>query len=189
MQQLEVTTMESPVGPLMVGARSGRVCVVAFSSDADADADAVIDRLERHVGPIEQTAGEDPGGAVSALRRYFDGDLAALDELEIDPIGTEFQRSVWAALRSVPVGETTSYGEIAMSIDSPGAVRAVGSANGANPIVVIVPCHRVVRSDGSLGGYGGGLDRKRWLLAHEHAGDASLWSPATLAASSLESSG
>ena len=164
MQQLEVTTMESPVGPLMVGARSGRVCVVAFSSDADAD--AVIDRLERHVGPIEQTAGEDPGGAVSALRRYFDGDLAALDELEVDPIGTEFQRSVWAALRSVPVGETTSYGEIAVSIDSPGAVRAVGSANGANPIVVIVAWHRVVSRDGSLGGYGCGMDSKRWLLAH-----------------------
>lgn len=180
MQELEVTTMESPVGPLVVGARSGRVCMVAFASDAA----AVLERLERHVGPQEQTEHDDPGGAVSALRRYFDGDLTAIDELEVDPIGTDFQQSVWAALRSVPVGETTSYGEIAAAIHSPGAVRAVGSANGANPIVVIVPCHRVVRSDGSLGGYGGGLDRKRWLLAHEHVGDASLWSPATVEASS-----
>ena len=185
MQELEVATMESPVGPLVVGARSGRVCLVAFASDAG----EVVDRLERHVGPLAQTIGEDPGGAVSALRRYFDGDLDAIDELEVDPVGTDFQQSVWAALRSVPVGETTSYGEIAASIESPGAVRAVGSANGANPIVVIVPCHRVVRSDGSLGGYGGGLDRKRWLLAHEGAGDAALWSSAPLAVSSPDSSG
>mgnify|MGYP001815825841 CR=1 FL=1 len=182
MQELEVTTMESPVGPLTVGARSGRLCMVAFASDAG----AVTERLERHVGPLEQTAGEDPGGGVSALRRYFDGDLAAFDELDVGPIGTDFQRTVWAALRSVPVGETTSYGEIAASIDSPGAVRAVGSANGANPIVVIVPCHRVVRSDGSLGGYGGGLDRKRWLLAHERAGDPSLWSQSAPAASKVD---
>lgn len=185
MQQLEVATMDSPVGPLMVGARAGRTCLVAFADDAD----AVVRRLERHVGPMERVDDPDPVGAVSVLKRYFAGDVGAIDELELDAIGTEFQQSVWRALRAVPVGETTSYGEIAATIGAPGAVRAVGSANGANPIVVIVPCHRVVRSDGSLGGYGGGLDRKRWLLAHEHAGDASLWSPATLAASSLESSG
>ena len=185
MQHLEVTTMESPVGPLVVGARSGRVCIVAFASDAA----AVVKRIERGVGPLEQTAHDDPGGAVSALRRYFDGDLTAIEELEVDPIGTDFQQVVWAALRSVPVGETTSYGELAATIDSPGAVRAVGSANGANPIVVIVPCHRVVRSDGSLGGYGGGLDRKRWLLAHEHAGDASLWSPSSVGGSSGDPEG
>lgn len=180
MQQLEVATMESPVGPLVVGARSGRVCLVAFASDAD----AVVGRLERHVGPVERVDHPDPGGAVSVLGRYFAGDIAAIDELELDPIGTEFQRSVWSALRAVPAGETTSYGEVAAAIGAPGAIRAVGSANGANPIVVIVPCHRVVRSDGSLGGYGGGLDRKRWLLAHEDVGAASLWSPESVEESS-----
>jgi methylated-DNA-[protein]-cysteine S-methyltransferase len=153
---------------------------VAFAADAD----AVVDCLERHVGPMERVDDPDPGGAVSVLDRYFAGEVAAIDELQLDPIGTEFQRSVWRALRAVPVGETTSYGEIAAEIGAPGAVRAVGSANGANPIVVIVPCHRVVRSDGSLGGYGGGLDRKRWLLAHEDAGTASLWSPAPVEESS-----
>ncbi len=174
MQQLEVTTMESPVGPLVLGARSGRVCLVAFGSDAD----TVIRRLEGHVGAMERVEHPDPGGAVSVLDRYFAGDIEAIDDLDLDPIGTEFQRSVWSALRAVPAGQTTSYREIAAAIDAPGAVRAVGSANGANPIVVIVPCHRVVRSDGSLGGYGGGLDRKRWLLAHEDAGASSLWPPA-----------
>ena len=173
MQQLEVATMESPVGPLMVGARSGRVCLVAFAAGVE----AVLDGLERHIGPTERLDHPDPGGAVSVLGRYFAGDVGAIDELEVDAIGTDFQRSVWSTLRTVPVGETTSYGEVAAAIGTPGAVRAVGSANGANPIVVIVPCHRVVRSDGSLGGYGGGLDRKRWLLAHEDAGRASLFPP------------
>ncbi len=173
MQQLEVATMDSPVGPLMVGARAGRTCLVAFAADAD----GVVGRLERHVGPMERIDDPDPAGAVSILDRYFAGDVAAIDELELDAIGTEFQQSVWRALRGIPVGETTSYGEIAATIGAPGAVRAVGSANGANPMVVIVPCHRVVRSDGSLGGYGGGLDRKRWLLAHEGAGRTSLFPP------------
>ncbi len=173
MQQIETATMDSPLGLLEVGARAGRVCLVAFAADAT----AVRRRLERHVGPMEPVDHPDPGRAVSVLDRYFSGDVAAIDELELDPIGTEFQRSVWRALRAVPVGETTSYGEVATAIGSPGAVRAVGSANGANPIVVIVPCHRVVRSDGALGGYGGGLERKRWLLAHEGAGRTGLFAP------------
>jgi methylated-DNA-[protein]-cysteine S-methyltransferase len=81
--------------------------------------------------------------------------------------GTPFQRSVWSALRRIPAGTTTSYGALAEHIERPTAVRAVGHANGANPISVVVPCHRVIGADGSLTGYGGGLDRKRWLLAHE----------------------
>ncbi len=174
MYQLDVAEIESPIGPLVVAAREGRVCVVAFADDAA----VVVGRLERHVGPLEQIVVADPGGGVSALNRYFSGEVAAIDEVAVDLIGTAFQRDVWGALRSIPVGETTSYRAIAAGIGSPGAVRAVGSANGANPIVVIVPCHRVVRSDGALGGYGGGLDRKRWLLAHERSGPATLWSQA-----------
>lgn len=105
--------------------------------------------------------------AAGAVRRYVAGDVDALDGIGVDVRGTPFQRRVWDALRTIPVGTTCSYGELAARVGAPGAVRAVGTANGANPVWLVVPCHRVVRSDGSLGGYGGGLDRKAWLLAHE----------------------
>ena len=112
-----------------------------------------------------------PGAAPSALRQrieaYFDGDCAHLDDIVCETAGTAFQRTVWAALRRIPVGQTTSYGALAASIGSPKASRAVGLANGANPIGVIVPCHRVIGANGSLTGYGGGMDRKRWLHDHE----------------------
>ncbi len=100
------------------------------------------------------------------LAAYFEGNLTAFD-LPLAPRGTPFQQSVWAALRAIPFGTTVSYGDIARQIDGPSAVRAVGAANGKNPIPIIVPCHRVVGADGSLTGFGGGMDRKRWLLAHE----------------------
>jgi methylated-DNA-[protein]-cysteine S-methyltransferase len=108
--------------------------------------------------------------AARALADYFAGDLDAIADLPTAANGTAFQLSVWAALRQIPVGQTVSYGELAARIGRPKAVRAVGLANGANPIAVVVPCHRVIGADASLTGYGGGLDRKRWLLAHECAG-------------------
>ncbi|WP_119418848.1 methylated-DNA--[protein]-cysteine S-methyltransferase [Desertibaculum subflavum] len=104
-----------------------------------------------------------------AVEAYFAGDLRAIDTLAVETGGTPFQRDVWAALRNIPAGETRSYGGLAVEIGRPKAVRAVGLANGSNPISIIVPCHRVIGSDGSLTGYGGGLPRKRWLLAHEGA--------------------
>jgi methylated-DNA-[protein]-cysteine S-methyltransferase len=111
-----------------------------------------------------------PDPIIEALRAYFSGaDLKALDRIPVAANGTPFQREVWAALRDIPVGETVSYGALARRIERPAAVRAVGLANGANPIGVVVPCHRVIGSDGSLTGYGGGLERKRWLLRHEGA--------------------
>jgi methylated-DNA-[protein]-cysteine S-methyltransferase len=109
----------------------------------------------------------DPAGLTSALRRYFDGELSAIDGLPVAGDGTPFQKRVWAALLEIPCGETRSYADIARRIGKPAAVRAVGLANGSNPIGVIVPCHRVIGSDGSLTGYGGGIERKKWLLAHE----------------------
>jgi len=105
--------------------------------------------------------------ANDAFESYFSGDLAAIDRLPVFAEGSEFQRRVWGALREIPAGETRSYGELARRIRNPKAVRAVGLANGANPIAIVVPCHRVIGADGSLTGYGGGLERKRWLLAHE----------------------
>jgi methylated-DNA-[protein]-cysteine S-methyltransferase len=110
--------------------------------------------------------GEAPD-ARAAFEAYFAGEFAAIDRLSVETGGTRFQREVWAALREIPAGHTLSYGALAGSIGRPAAVRAVGLANGANPVGIIVPCHRVIGSDRSLTGYGGGLHRKRWLLEHE----------------------
>ena len=102
-----------------------------------------------------------------ALSGYFAGDLACLDAIKWRVAGTPFQHKVWTALRTIPPGTTMSYGALTAHLDMPKAVRAVGTANGSNPISVVVPCHRVIGSDGSLTGYGGGIERKRWLLEHE----------------------
>ena len=112
----------------------------------------------------------------AALRRYFDGDVDAIDALDVDPGGTDFQAAIWAELRRIPVGETTTYSDLAARVGHEGAARAAGGAVGANPIPVVIPCHRIVGADGRLTGFGGGLTRKRWLLEHEGAG-ASLSLP------------
>ena len=112
-------------------------------------------------------AAQNPSGLTEAISRYFAGDVGVIDRLPVETGGTPFQQAVWRALREIPCGSTTSYGKLAERIGRPAAVRAVGLANGANPIAVVVPCHRVIGSDGSLTGYGGGIERKRWLLDHE----------------------
>jgi methylated-DNA-[protein]-cysteine S-methyltransferase len=109
----------------------------------------------------------DPAGLSTRVRAYLAGDLSALDDVEVDPGGTPFQRSVWSALRAIPTGSTTTYGEIARRVGRPRASRAVGLANSRNPVAIVIPCHRVVGAGGALTGYAGGLARKRWLLAHE----------------------
>ena len=106
-------------------------------------------------------------GMTDAISRYFQGDLAAIDTLPVKTGGTPFQRDVWRALRDIPCGTTFSYSNLAKEIGRPSAVRAVGSANGSNPVGIVVPCHRVIGSDGLLTGYGGGIERKSWLLDHE----------------------
>jgi len=103
----------------------------------------------------------------AVLRRYFDGDIHAIDTIGVELNGTPFQKDVWTALRRISAGTTISYSTLARRIGHSSAVRAVGTANGANPVAIVVPCHRVIGADGSLTGYGGGLDRKRWLLSHE----------------------
>ncbi len=108
-----------------------------------------------------------PSGLTEAVSRYFAGELQVIDTLPVQTGGTSFQRNVWRALREIPCGATVSYAQLAERIGRPSAVRAVGLANGSNPIPVVVPCHRVIGSDGSLTGYGGGVERKRWLLQHE----------------------
>jgi len=123
--------------------------------------------LRRHYGEVVLTNGRSPQAIRAALSAYFDGNLDSLRAITWRVAGTPFQRKVWTALSKIPAGTTLSYGALASRLKMPKAVRAVGHANGANPISVVVPCHRLIGADGSLVKYGGGLERKRWLLRHE----------------------
>jgi methylated-DNA-[protein]-cysteine S-methyltransferase len=163
--KIATATVRSPVGDLVAFVRDGKLCALTFADHRD----QAVRNLKRRYGDVALTPARDPAGVSTALGRYLKGDLTALDALPIETDGTPFQRAVWAALRRVPAGQTWSYEELARAVKSPRAVRAVGTANGANPIALVVPCHRVIRNGGHLGGYGGGLERKRWLLVHEGA--------------------
>ena len=114
----------------------------------------------------------DPFGVYDALVAYFDGEVDALDCVPVSPRGTDFQQRVWAALRTIPAGTTCSYRDLAARVGAPRASRAVGRANATNPIPLFVPCHRVVRADGQLGGFAFGLECKRWLIEHESRSNA-----------------
>ncbi|KPF82922.1 cysteine methyltransferase [Brevundimonas sp. AAP58] len=167
--QTEILTLDrmaTPVGEMLI-VTDGHGAVRALDF---ADYEARMRKLlARHAPGATITQGRAPEPVRGAITAYFDGDVRALDALPVKTAGTAFQSEVWAALRAIPVGETRSYGQLAAAIGRPSAVRAVGLANGSNPVGVIVPCHRVIGSNGSLTGYAGGLDRKRWLLAHEAA--------------------
>jgi methylated-DNA-[protein]-cysteine S-methyltransferase len=157
--------LESPVGAVYIGGSHAGVHRVDFVGDTHEES-RFLERLERDSGSVPQ---EDPRAArvaVEQLREYFAGERLEFD-LSLAPRGTPFQLEVWGALRTIPYGTTTSYGAIAKAIGRPSGPRAVGMANGRNPIAVIVPCHRVIGSSGALTGYGGGLDRKEWLLGLE----------------------
>jgi len=125
--------------------------------------------MTRYNGEVPVSEGAAPKATREAITAYFDGELHALEAIPWRTCGTAFQLACWRALWDIPVGETASYGQQAERIGKPKAVRAVGLANGANPIGLVVPCHRVIGANGSLTGYGGGLPRKRWLLRHEGA--------------------
>jgi methylated-DNA-[protein]-cysteine S-methyltransferase len=163
---LLVDRLPTPIGEMVVVADAdGRLRVTDWTDHAD----RMVRLLDRYHGRggWSLAPATDPGGLVAAIGAYFSGDLAAIDAIPVAFPGTVFQWAVWTALRAIPCGATVSYGELARRIGRPDAVRAVGLANGANPIGVVVPCHRVIGADGTLTGYGGGLERKRWLLAHE----------------------
>ncbi|OCB15579.1 cysteine methyltransferase [Mycolicibacterium porcinum] len=155
MTTLQYRTMDSPVGLLTLAGRDGRLMHLRM---VDQTYEPSRDGWEPDDGAFAD--------AVEQLSAYFAGERTEFD-LELDMVGTQFQRRVWDALRTIPYGETCTYGEIARQIGSPSASRAVGLANGHNPIGIIVPCHRVIGANGSLTGYGGGLDRKRALLELE----------------------
>jgi methylated-DNA-[protein]-cysteine S-methyltransferase len=161
--------IKTPIGDLdLVADEDGRLRAVEWTDHANRMFHSL--RLQYGKDGYELTPARDPGGVSSALRAYFDGDLAAIDRLKVATGGTAFQKTVWKALRRIVCGETISYAMLAQRIGRPTAVRAVGNANGDNLISVVVPCHRVIGTNGSLTGYGGGIERKRWLLAHEQGG-------------------
>ena len=163
---LRLDRLATPIGTaLIVTDEAGRLRAFDFE-----DFEPRMRRLlARHYGDTPLVPGAAPPALKQALAGYFAGDLAALAKIDWATAGTEFQRAVWAALITIPIGETLSYADLAARIGRPKAVRAVGLANGANPVAVVVPCHRVIGADGSLTGYAGGVERKRWLLEHERA--------------------
>jgi methylated-DNA-[protein]-cysteine S-methyltransferase len=150
------TVLDSPIGPLTLVAEDG--ALTALLMEVNRHGPRNPDRGRRHDAVF--------GAAAEQLQAYFAGELTEFD-LPLAPEGTAFQQRVWEALRQIPYGETRSYGQIATSLGTPGASRAVGLANGHNPISIVVPCHRVIGADGSLTGYGGGLERNQYLLDHE----------------------
>jgi methylated-DNA-[protein]-cysteine S-methyltransferase len=156
---------ESPVGAVYIGGSDEGIHRVDFVGDAGEEA-RFFERLERDSGSAPREDASVARFAMEELRAYFAGERFAF-EMTLAPKGTAFQQTVWMALRDIPYGSTTSYGAIATKIGRPSASRAVGMANGRNPLGIVVPCHRVIGSSGALTGYGGGLHRKEWLLAHE----------------------
>ena len=160
----EHAAIDTPLGTAHALARDGRLCALQLATTT-LRFPSILARLDQ----LETRPALDPAGVATALAAYFAGDRHALDAIDVDPDGTPFQQRVWAALRTIPSGTTRSYGGIARTIGMPTASRAVGAANGANPIWIVVPCHRVIGASGKLTGYAGGLDVKRWLLDHERA--------------------
>jgi len=153
-----VGRLDTPVGPIEVWLNDDGAVVRVLFAENDAIAADATDEVCAAV--------------VRQLEEYFSDERRSFD-LELDPKGSDFEKQVWTELQQIPFGTTTTYGEIARKLGDPGASRAVGLANARNPIAIIIPCHRVIGSDGDLTGYAGGMHRKRWLLAHE-SGQASL---------------
>ena len=166
-ETLTLDRVATPVGEVLLVTDSD--CAVRALDFADYEA-RMRRLLRRHSPGFSLNEGRAPDSVRRAVEAYFSGDVRALDAVPVKTGGTEFQKSVWTALRAIPPGETRSYGQLAAAIGSPRAVRAAGLANGQNPVAVIVPCHRVIGASGALTGYAGGLERKRWLLRHEGVG-------------------
>ena len=163
-EALTLDRIATPVGEvLLVTDGEGAVRALDFADYED----RMRRLLARHAPGAVLTGGRAPETVRRAIEAWFNGDARALDGVAVKTGGTDFQRSVWAALRAIPHGQTRTYGQLAAAIGRPKAVRAAGLANGQNPVAVIVPCHRVIGANGTLTGYAGGLERKRWLLRHE----------------------
>jgi methylated-DNA-[protein]-cysteine S-methyltransferase len=165
MVELHCDEIDSPMGALTLVAGGGALRALDFN-DCAARMRAL---LQVRYGAAAPKRSADPHGFSSRLLSYLAGDVGALDSIPVELGGTPFQREVWAAVRRIPAGRTRTYGEIAAALGRPAAARAVGLANGQNPVCLVIPCHRVLGAGGALTGYAGGIERKRWLLAHEGA--------------------
>jgi methylated-DNA-[protein]-cysteine S-methyltransferase len=163
--KLELAELDSSLGTILIAVRDGLLCALDYGDYRS----RMETLLARRFGDLEFEPASNPAGVAEAVRAYLRGDLAALSDVRVDTGGTAFQRRVWSALRRIPCGQTRTYAELARSIARPRAARAVGAANGRNPVAIVLPCHRVVGSNGSLVGYAGGLERKRALLKLEGA--------------------
>ncbi|WP_437671384.1 methylated-DNA--[protein]-cysteine S-methyltransferase [Sorangium sp. So ce131] len=163
--ELSLDEIESPIGVILLVAGGGAIHALDFADCAA----RLRGSLEARYGAVALRSAADPHGFSSRVRAYVGGDLGALSGIPVEPGGTAFQRRVWAELQRIPASATRTYGEIAASLGRPSASRAVGLANGRNPISLVIPCHRVIGAGGGLTGYAGGIERKRWLLAHEGA--------------------
>ncbi len=158
-------TMTTPLGDLVIAADADGFLRVVEWADHDSRLQTLF---ERYYGTQAKLVAEPVAtGLITALKQYFDGDVRVIDALPVKTHGTGFQEDAWQALRKIPCGKTMSYAEQARTIGRPKAVRAIGAANGANLVGIVIPCHRVIGANGALTGYGGGVERKRWLLAHE----------------------
>lgn len=163
MKILHIDRINSPIGTLLLVVDGNTLC----SLDYEEYEQRMMTLLERRYGPVELTPKANPNGFSSCVRSYLAGDYSSLDTIPVNTGGTPFQQQVWNALRTIPVGTTKTYGELATQLGKPTAYRAVGGTNALNPIAIVLPCHRVVGANASLTGYAGGLERKRWLLEHE----------------------
>jgi methylated-DNA-[protein]-cysteine S-methyltransferase len=161
--QLMIDEIGCEIGALIIAACDGRLWALDFESSPD----RMRALLTARYGSVDLKEAADPFGVSGRIRAYLRGDLGAIDAILVETGGTAFQRRVWAALRGIPAGVTVTYADLAREIGRPTAPRAVGAANGRNPVPIVIPCHRMIGGDASLTGYGGGLWRKRWLLSHE----------------------
>ena len=167
-ETFRLSRIPTPVGDMLIAVDDQERLRVL---DWDSHVERMERLMERYYGPgaVALVEGAADHAVGRKLEAYVAGDVHAIDDIATKTTGTGFQRRVWAALREIPAGQTWSYGQLAVHVGEPGAARAVGLANGSNPIGVVVPCHRVIGANGTLTGYGGGIERKRWLLRHEGA--------------------
>jgi methylated-DNA-[protein]-cysteine S-methyltransferase len=162
--RLSIVEAGHPIGPILIACEGESLVALDFDSPDGRSRHILRSRYGRDIAFEERAC---PAHIAVLLRAYLDGDMGALDRMAADPGGTPFQQQVWTALRGIPAGTTLSYGALAAQLDRANAHRAVGSANALNPISIVIPCHRLIGSNGALTGYGGGVARKRWLIDHE----------------------
>lgn len=165
MKELLVDYITSPIGEIVIVVDGDRLCSLDFADYSE----RMMRLLKRRYAEVQLTRADNPHGFSALIQRYFAGEYESLAAIPVQTGGTPFQQQVWSALRDIPAGETATYAQLAARIGRPTASRAVGMAISLNPVAIVLPCHRVIGCNAALSGYAGGVERKRWLLGHEHA--------------------